>query len=142
MEDTEDKIVELLHTGELTVREVAERTGVSRGKVSDVFKRVTGESYRSFKANLKKVEDEATQNAVKYQCSACGKPVTEADAKISLCKKCHHLQKVEGRLPHVLVPCAGCGVEFHPFRGIYYAKRKNKKYYHSRKCFLKSIKKK
>jgi DNA-directed RNA polymerase sigma subunit (sigma70/sigma32) len=116
-----------------TLEEVGDMFGVTREYVRQVWATHTPGGYRRYRDYQQKVAYERNEkrlDSVKFECNACGTPVTyrEGKYKQGLCHNCSD-KFLEQRDPYIILTCVECGNEFSPMRN-------NPKRHESRYCSM------
>lgn len=154
--DRNNKMIELLDSGDYTLAEVGEEFDISRQRVHQIYKRITGRNYR---ARIKKERKERARERVKERlsvkpvekyCVGCGRSLKEAWEKHcrkglvdgrkkgrKLCPRCQQISQ-DKRDPKVTFTCSYCGKKFHPFYNWRWTPGVPK--FCCRECYYKSMK--
>lgn len=131
MSERNEKLIEMCETGQYTLQEVGEKFGISKQRVSEIYKKPYTKN-RERKVQLNKQKLIQKENSIRFYCKACGVGVLTKDGfhLSKLCRSCHDILEND-RNPYIKRTCP-CGREFHPIRWERVQKRNR---YCSRKCY-------
>lgn len=111
------KIVALADTGKYTLEELGQKFGLTRERIRQIYKAMTGLHYRVRidKNKVKRVvEKKVKMNQVVYNCVGCGIPVKRKYRHGKYCDYCHILSSIRRRSLLKTFVCVFCGEKYHP----------------------------
>lgn len=112
------EIAEKLESGRYTLEQVGAMYGVTRERVRQIHKKITGKPARARLSNLQEIRKERKARIDKtlaYYCKGCQKPVLHKDRKVKFCDTCWDIRFNQERNPNVTLKCRRCKRDFHPF---------------------------
>jgi hypothetical protein len=136
--DRNKSIIEDLNKGSSSMSKLAKLYGVSKQRISEIYHRAIGQK-QGYYFNQKRVigqqAKEKQLSQVKFNCVACGIPVTyrEAGRRSKYCAMCHKQSQYGQKDMNITIPCRECSKQFHPYRS-----KRTLNNYCSRECFHKS----
>lgn len=126
-------ITRLILTSDKTLKQIGEKYGITKQRVSQIIKRQTGETPKKVKANLL-----AKSTLNRFRCQNCG--ITLSSDMVgkhkSFCSiHCEEFfTRYDFENPKI---CKECGRKFIPFRNTKFYKKVGGKYFCCMKCYIK-----
>ena len=114
-------MLEILETGKFTLREIAEKYGLTRERVRQIWKKNMGNGYdRHYRvlSKIKKEKYEKFLNTIKFVCLRCKKKVANREKYSQVyCSVCRKQMRMTGtrRNYRIIRVCGSCGKDFSPW---------------------------
>jgi CRISPR/Cas system CSM-associated protein Csm2 small subunit len=114
------EMIKMYDSGEYTLQAIASKYHISRERVRQIYKRITGKPsdiYRATQRYEKITAKEKHDKKIKFHCALCHTPVTYGEkSKRLYCGECRATMLISQRDATRTSICKACGASFHPFR--------------------------
>ena len=114
------QILKLLQNEANSLQEVADKFGVSKQLIHQLYQREIKRHYLDARRRKEKVREEKEKirlNSVKGNCVICNKPILVKERNIKYCSE--HSYMGRERRNHIKIKCDNCSIEFHPRKQIF-----------------------